>query len=187
MSAAALMQHDARAHLLCDFHEHATSALTNDTWAWFVEWCCICRLSRKDFLSTWQSCFYTQSPASHLPCYLLLVIWRASGCVGHPGSVDSGCPPPIIIYTHSHVYIYIYIYTYTYICMYTHIYIYIYIYIYPTGPRSAAKSSGSDLYSPKPTQRQSEPKTCKHILPLHAMLHTQPSHVYTCVFVNAVR
>ena len=130
MSAAALMQHDARAHLLCDFHEHATSALTNDTWAWFVEWCCICRLSRKDFLSTWQSCFYTQSPASHLPCYLLLVIWRASGCVGHPGSVDSGCPPPIIIYTHSHVYIYIYIYTYTYICMYTHIYIYIYIYIY---------------------------------------------------------
>ena len=40
--------------LTVDFHQHATSALKNVSWTWFVEMYRICCLSCKDLLSTWQ-------------------------------------------------------------------------------------------------------------------------------------
>ena len=75
----------ARAHLTCDFHWHATSALNNYTWTLFVELNCTCCLSCKDFSQHLPvMVLYIISNIAlvlSLQCYpAYLVLWRTRGC-----------------------------------------------------------------------------------------------------------
>ena len=101
-----------RALLRCDFHERATSALTNCTWTWIAELYYVCCLSCKDFLST------CRSPPP-----------------GHPARARAPPPRPArrrrrpLVYVRSNISI-------TFLGFglgwsgYIHIYIYIYVHVY---------------------------------------------------------
>ena len=119
-----------------DRTKHATSVNTprllwqKCTWTRFVEAYCICCLSCKDFLSSWQSCVcYVDKwyPALHLFLHCNATL---ADIILHHYIYNMFVCICIYIYIHIHIYIYSYILLYIYIYIYTHIHIHIYIYIH---------------------------------------------------------